>query len=57
MRFFDTCTKFVKHVENNPSALQEVDKFEVGAEMRRVQEKIADRLGVHYSLITNGHTY
>lgn len=54
MRFFDKCTKFVEEVENNSSALVEVDKFKQGPEMRRVQEKIADRLRVPYSLITDG---
>ncbi|TMS04635.1 Multiple inositol polyphosphate phosphatase 1 [Larimichthys crocea] len=53
MRFFDKCTKFVEEVENNSSALVEVDKFKQGPEMRRVQEKIADRLRVPYSLITD----
>ncbi|XP_019132793.2 multiple inositol polyphosphate phosphatase 1a [Larimichthys crocea] len=53
MRFFDKCTKFVEEVENNLSALVEVDKFKQGPEMRRVQEKIADRLRVPYSLITD----
>lgn len=54
MRFFDKCTKFVEDVDKNPSALIEVDKFKNGSEMRRVQEKIADRLGVPYSNITHG---
>ncbi|XP_034040385.1 multiple inositol polyphosphate phosphatase 1-like [Thalassophryne amazonica] len=53
MRFFDRCTKFVKDVEDNPSAMAELDKFKMGPEMRRVQEKIADRLRVPYSLITD----
>lgn len=53
MRFFDKCTKFVEDVDKNPSALIEVDKFKNGSEMRRVQEKIADRLGVPYSNITH----
>ncbi|XP_047459156.1 multiple inositol polyphosphate phosphatase 1-like [Mugil cephalus] len=52
MRFFDQCTRFVQEVDNNPSAAPELDKFKQGPEMRRVQEKIADRLGVPYSLIT-----
>ncbi|XP_067093175.1 multiple inositol polyphosphate phosphatase 1-like [Osmerus mordax] len=52
MRFFDHCTKFVETVENNPPALAELDKFKLGAEMTRVQEKIADRLTVPYSRIT-----
>lgn len=54
MRFFDQCTRFVQEVDNNPSALSEMDKFKQGPEMRRVQEKIADRLGVPYNNITDG---
>ncbi|XP_068597728.1 multiple inositol polyphosphate phosphatase 1-like [Brachionichthys hirsutus] len=53
MRFFDRCTRFVEEVDNNPSALLEMDRFKQGPEMRRVQEKIADRLGVPLSLITH----
>ncbi|XP_071778128.1 multiple inositol polyphosphate phosphatase 1a [Centroberyx gerrardi] len=53
MRFFDQCTKFVEDVGNNPSAMAEFDKFKSGPEMKRVQEKIADRLRVQYSLITD----
>ncbi|KAG8000166.1 Multiple inositol polyphosphate phosphatase 1 [Nibea albiflora] len=56
MRFFDKCTRFVEEVENNSSAVAEVDKFKQGPEMRRVQEKIANRLGVPYSLITHDMT-
>lgn len=53
MRFFDQCTKFVNEVSNNSNALSELDRFNEGPEMRRVMEKIADRLGVPYSLITD----
>ncbi|XP_035461526.1 multiple inositol polyphosphate phosphatase 1 [Scophthalmus maximus] len=53
MRFFDKCTKFVQEVDNNPSALSEVDQFKKGPEMRRVQEKIADRLNVPYDTIND----
>ncbi|KAM4599121.1 multiple inositol polyphosphate phosphatase 1a [Fundulus diaphanus] len=52
MRFFDKCTKFLEEVDKNPSALIEVDKFKQGPEMKRVQEKLADRLDVPYNLIT-----
>ncbi|XP_051815719.1 multiple inositol polyphosphate phosphatase 1-like [Acanthochromis polyacanthus] len=52
MRFFDQCTRFVQEVDNNPSAVTEWDKFKEGPEMKRVEEKIADRLGVEYNLIT-----
>ncbi|CAB1343651.1 unnamed protein product [Coregonus sp. 'balchen'] len=44
MRFFDHCTRFVETVDKNQSAMAELDKFKSSAEMRRVQEKIADRL-------------
>lgn len=54
MRFFDRCTRFVQEVENNPSAMTELDKFQQGPEMNRVQQKIADRLGVPYAVITDG---
>ena len=54
MRFFDKCTRFVQEVDNNSSAVAEVTKFKQGPEMRRVQEKIADRLSAPYSLITHG---
>ncbi|CAB1445678.1 unnamed protein product [Pleuronectes platessa] len=40
-------------VDNNSSAVAEVNKFKQGPEMRRVQEKIAGRLGVPYSLFTH----
>nr|XP_046258382.1 multiple inositol polyphosphate phosphatase 1-like isoform X2 [Scatophagus argus] len=53
MRFFDQCTRFVQEVDNNVSAVFEVNKFKQGPEMRRVQEKIADRLRVSHSIITH----
>lgn len=54
MRFFDQCTRFLDEVDNNPSALTEQDKFKQGPEMKRAQQKIADRLGVPYNVITYG---
>uniref|UniRef100_A0A671QN56 Multiple inositol polyphosphate phosphatase 1 n=1 Tax=Sinocyclocheilus anshuiensis TaxID=1608454 RepID=A0A671QN56_9TELE len=42
------CERFVKEVENNKSALQEVKGFNEGPEMKRVMEKMADRLEVPY---------
>lgn len=56
MRFFDHCAKFVHGVDNNASAVVEVNKFKQGPEMRRVQENIARRLGVPHSVITYGDT-
>ncbi|CAL8255934.1 unnamed protein product [Lota lota] len=52
MRFFDVCARFVDEVDQNPGALAEVDKFNIGPEMQRVGEKMADRLGLPYNLIT-----
>lgn len=57
MRFFDKCTRFLEEVDNNPSAVTEVEKFKQGPEMRRVQQKIADILNVPYSSITYGCIY
>ncbi|XP_068577314.1 multiple inositol polyphosphate phosphatase 1-like [Cebidichthys violaceus] len=56
MRFFDRCTRFVQEVDKNPTALSEVDQFRQGPEMRRVTEKIADRLRVPYNDITDDMT-
>ncbi|XP_031697074.1 multiple inositol polyphosphate phosphatase 1-like, partial [Anarrhichthys ocellatus] len=56
MRFFDQCARFVQEVDKNPSALSEVDQFRQGPEMRRVTEKIADRLRVPYNDITQDMT-
>ncbi|KAL3971961.1 solute carrier family 35 [Sarotherodon galilaeus] len=52
MRFFDKCTRFLEEVDNNPSAVTEVEKFKEGPEVRRVQQKVADILNVSYSSIT-----
>lgn len=51
MRFFDQCERFVKEV-NNKNALEEVKRFNEGPEMKRIMEKMADRLEVPYSSIT-----
>ncbi|KAI2654318.1 Multiple inositol polyphosphate phosphatase 1 [Labeo rohita] len=53
MRYFDQCERFVKEVENNKSALEEVKHFNEGPEMKRVTEKMADRLEVPYASITD----
>lgn len=54
MRYFDQCERFVKEVENNKSALEEVKRFKEGPEMKRVMAKMADRLKVPYASITDG---
>lgn len=53
MRYFDKCERFVKEVESNKSALEEVKHFNEGPEMKRVMEKIADRLEVPYTSVTD----
>ncbi|KTG04759.1 hypothetical protein cypCar_00023724 [Cyprinus carpio] len=53
MRYFDQCERFVKEVENNKSALEEVKRFKEGPEMKRVMAKMADRLKVPYASITD----
>ncbi|XP_015242381.1 PREDICTED: multiple inositol polyphosphate phosphatase 1-like [Cyprinodon variegatus] len=52
MRFFNHCTRYVQEVDQNQSAVTEVQKFKQGLEMMRVQEKIAQHLGVSSSLLT-----
>ncbi|KAF5904251.1 multiple inositol polyphosphate phosphatase 1-like, partial [Clarias magur] len=52
MRFFDQCRRFVETVENNKDALMEMERFKNGPEMKRVQEKLADRLQLPYSNVT-----
>ncbi|XP_067408879.1 multiple inositol polyphosphate phosphatase 1 isoform X2 [Emydura macquarii macquarii] len=44
MRFFDHCEKFVTCVEENATAMYQVDAFKQGPEMKRVLEKIAATL-------------
>ncbi|XP_073452422.1 multiple inositol polyphosphate phosphatase 1 [Aquarana catesbeiana] len=46
MRFFDHCEKFVVQVEDNDTALHEVDKFKIGPEMQKVINKVADLLSI-----------
>uniref|UniRef100_A0A671QE04 Multiple inositol polyphosphate phosphatase 1 n=1 Tax=Sinocyclocheilus anshuiensis TaxID=1608454 RepID=A0A671QE04_9TELE len=53
LRIEGNCERFVKEVENNKSALQEVKGFNEGPEMKRVMEKMADRLEVPYASITD----
>lgn len=53
MRFFDQCQRFVETMENNKDALKEVELFRNGPEMRRVQEKLADRLQLPYLNVTS----
>ncbi|KAM6442632.1 multiple inositol polyphosphate phosphatase 1 [Liasis olivaceus] len=44
MRFFDHCEKFVRDIENNDTALHEVDAFKEGPEMKKIVNKTAHTL-------------
>lgn len=44
MRFFDLCDKFVRDVENNSEAMHELDGFKNGPEMKKVIERVANKL-------------
>nr|XP_046232872.1 multiple inositol polyphosphate phosphatase 1b isoform X2 [Scatophagus argus] len=46
MRFFEHCRGYVEGVENNRTALQEVEKFRHGEEMEGVRRRMAERLGL-----------
>ncbi|KAM3592623.1 uncharacterized protein V6R79_022391 [Siganus canaliculatus] len=52
MRFFERCRGYVEGVENNRTALQEVDKFKHGEEMEAVRRRMAERLGLHLHLLS-----
>uniref|UniRef100_A0A8B9HM78 3'-phosphoadenosine 5'-phosphosulfate synthase 2b n=1 Tax=Astyanax mexicanus TaxID=7994 RepID=A0A8B9HM78_ASTMX len=53
MRFFDQCKKFVETVENNKTALKEVEIFKSSKEMHEVRMRMANRLKIPYSEITS----
>lgn len=44
MRFFEHCAKFRKYVEDNDTAMHEVDAFKESPEMKKIVEKIANTL-------------
>nr|XP_056706174.1 multiple inositol polyphosphate phosphatase 1 [Euleptes europaea] len=44
MRFFDLCEKFVRDVDKNNEAMRELDDFKEGPEMKKVVERIANKL-------------
>lgn len=55
MRFFERCRGYVEGVENNRTALVEVEKFKHGEEMEGVRRRIAERLGLPHHRLTPGH--
>ncbi|KAM3860009.1 multiple inositol polyphosphate phosphatase 1b [Diretmus argenteus] len=52
MRFFEHCRGYVEGVENNRTALVEVEKFKGGEEMEEVRRRMAERLGLPLHRIT-----
>ncbi|KAM9837114.1 multiple inositol polyphosphate phosphatase 1-like isoform 1-T3 [Aulostomus maculatus] len=52
MRFFERCRGYVEGVENNRTALVEVEKFKHGEEMEGVRRRMAERLGLLHHRLT-----
>lgn len=52
MRFFERCRGYVEGVENNRTALMEVEKFKHGEEMDRVRRRMAEKLGLPHQRLT-----
>ncbi|XP_070708037.1 multiple inositol polyphosphate phosphatase 1b [Pempheris klunzingeri] len=52
MRFFERCRGYVEGVENNRTALLEVEKFKHGEEMEAVRRRMADKLGLPHHRLT-----
>ncbi|XP_060884841.1 multiple inositol polyphosphate phosphatase 1b [Labrus mixtus] len=52
MRFFERCRGFVEGVENNRTALIEVEKFKHGDEMDGVRRRLAEKLGLSHHRLT-----
>ncbi|XP_070783440.1 multiple inositol polyphosphate phosphatase 1b [Enoplosus armatus] len=53
MRFFERCRGYVEGVENNRTALLEVEKFKQGEEMEAVRRRMAERLGLPQHRLTS----
>ncbi|KAF3703985.1 Multiple inositol polyphosphate phosphatase 1 [Channa argus] len=52
MRFFEHCRGYMEGVENNRTALLEVEKFKRGEEMEAVRRRMAERLGLPQHRLT-----
>uniref|UniRef100_H3BZE6 Multiple inositol polyphosphate phosphatase 1 n=1 Tax=Tetraodon nigroviridis TaxID=99883 RepID=H3BZE6_TETNG len=52
LRFFERCRGYVEGVENNRTALQEVERFKHGEEMEALRRRTARRLGLHQQRLT-----
>lgn len=55
MRFFDNCERFVKDIEDNNTAMYEVDAFKEGPEMKTIVAKVADALCLPTSDLNAGN--
>ncbi|XP_043568317.1 multiple inositol polyphosphate phosphatase 1b isoform X2 [Chiloscyllium plagiosum] len=52
LRFFDHCQKFINRVENNNTALHQVELFKRGPEMERVMRNMGKKLGISPEALT-----
>ncbi|XP_013878762.1 multiple inositol polyphosphate phosphatase 1b [Austrofundulus limnaeus] len=52
MRFFERCRGYVDGVENNRTALMEVEKFKHGEEMEALRRRTAEKLGLPLHRLT-----
>lgn len=55
MRFFDNCEKFVRDIEDNNTAMYEVDAFKEGPEMKKIVAKVANALCLSASDLNAGN--
>lgn len=46
LRFFDTCSKYGKSVENNKTSAPEHSSFKNGSDMQMIAQKLAEKLGL-----------
>lgn len=57
MRFFDHCEKFITCIEENRTALHQVDAFKNGSKMQNVLEKIANTLCLPVNELNAGRVH
>lgn len=56
MRFFDHCEKFVRDVEDNDTAMSEVDAFKESPEMMKIVKKTIRTLCLPAEDLNAGNT-
>lgn len=54
MRFFEHCRGYVEAVENNRTALVEMERFKHGEEVEGVRRRVAEKLGLPVHRLTPG---